>query len=122
MFVQDGPPPRIGSAKRKGTAPVKRRTRALKEIQKYQKSTDLLIRKAPFARLVKEVAMKIYPYNDELRWQSSAIGCLQEASEAYLVSVLSECNLLAHHAKRVTIMQKDVHLVLELRKSYRGGL
>ena len=121
MFVQDGPP-RIGSAKRKGTAPVKRRTHALKEIRKYQKSTDLLIRKAPFARLVKEIAMKIYPYNDELRWQSSAIGCLQEASEAYLVSVLSECNLLAHHAKRVTIMQKDVHLVLELRKSYRGGL
>ena len=81
VFVQDGPP-RIGSAKRKGTAPVKKQTRVLREIRKYQKSTDLLISKASFARLVKEVVMKIYPYNDELRWQLSAIGCLQEASES----------------------------------------
>ena len=121
MFVQDGSP-RIGSAKRKGTAPVKKQTRVLREIRKYQKSMDLLIRKASFARLVKEVAMKIYPYNDELQWQLSAIRCLQEASEAYLVSIFEECDLLAHHAKCVTIMPKDLHLVLELRKSYRGGL
>ena len=121
MFVQDGPL-RIGSAKRKGTAPVKKQTRVLRKIRKYQKSTDLLISKASFARLVKEVAMKIYLYNDELRWQLSAIRCLQEASKAYFVSIFEECDLLVHNAKRVTIMPKDLHLVLELSKSYRGGL
>ena len=66
--------------------------------------------------------MKEFPYNTDLRWQSSAIGCLQEACEAYLVNFLSECNLVAHHAKRVTIMVKDVHLVKELRQSHTGGI
>ena len=96
-------------------------TYVLQEIRKYQRSTKLLIRKAPFARLVREIALDNYPYS-KLRWQSTAIQCLQEATEAYLVNFLSECNLVAHHAKLVTIMDKDVKLVKELRGSYRCGL
>lgn len=112
----------VGSAKRKPNPPKKRQYHALKEIRKYQKSTELLLRKAPFARLVREIAMSLFPHLSDLRWQSSAIGCLQESSEAYLVNFLSECNLLAHHAKRVTIMVKDIQLARELRHSYRGDI
>merc|ERR1719512_24902 len=75
-------------------------TVALREIRKYQKSTDLLIRKLPFQRLVREIAQE---FKNELRFQSSAILALQEASEAYLVSLFEDTNLCAIHAKRVTI-------------------
>ena len=66
-------------------------------------STNLLIRKAEFGRLVSEITLKNFLYN-ELRWQTSAISFLQEASEAYLINIFSECKLLAHHAKRVTVI------------------
>jgi histone H3 len=75
-------------------------TVALREIRRYQRSTDLLIRKLPFQRLVREVAQK--PKSD-WRFQSSAIGALQEATEAYLISMFEDANLCAIHAKRVTI-------------------
>src|SRR5665213_3096891 len=55
-------------------------TVALREIRKYQKSTDLLIRKLPFQRLVREIAQN---FKNDLRFQSTAIGALQEAAEAY---------------------------------------
>merc|ERR1712187_881611 len=73
-------------------------TVALREIRKYQKSTDLLIRKLPFQRLVREIAQE---FKNELRFQSSPILALQEASEAYLVSLFEDTNLCAIHAKRV---------------------
>ena len=57
-------------------------TVALREIRHYQKSTELLIRKLPFQRLVREIAQD---FKTDLRFQSSAIMALQEASEAYLV-------------------------------------
>ena len=101
MFVQDEP--RVGSAaKRKRSAPLKK-NHVLKVIQKYQTSMNLLIRKAEFGRLVREVALKNFLYN-ELRWQTSAISFLQEASKAYLINFFSECKLLAHHAKCVTVI------------------
>jgi histone H3 len=59
-------------------------TVALREIRRYQKSTELLIRKLPFQRLVREIAQD---FKTDLRFQSSAIGALQEAVEAYLVSL-----------------------------------
>ncbi|TIB89102.1 histone-fold-containing protein [Wallemia mellicola] len=87
-------------------------TVALREIRRYQKSTELLIRKLPFQRLVREIAQD---YKTDLRFQSSAIGALQEASEAYLVSLFEDTNLAAIHAKRVTIQPKDVQLARRLR-------
>lgn len=87
-------------------------TVALREIRKYQKSTDLLIRKLPFQRLVREIAQD---FKSELRFQSSAIGALQEAAEAYLVGLFEDVNLCAIHAKRVTIMVKDIQLARRIR-------
>ncbi|KAK0468371.1 histone-like type 2 [Desarmillaria tabescens] len=87
-------------------------TVALREIRKYQKSTDLLIRKLPFQRLVREISQD---YKTDLRFQSSAILALQEASEAYLVSLFEDTNLAAIHAKRVTIQPKDLALARRLR-------
>eukprot|EP00798_Chlamydomonas_sp_ICE-L_P009589 gene9589-biopygen5797 len=87
-------------------------TVALREIRKYQKSTDFLIRKLPFQRLVREIAQD---FKTDLRFQSSAVLALQEASEAYLVGLFEDCNLAAIHAKRVTIMPKDIKLARRIR-------
>ncbi|KAI9352906.1 histone-fold-containing protein [Obelidium mucronatum] len=87
-------------------------TVALREIRRYQKSTELLIRKLPFQRLVREIAQD---FKTDLRFQSSAIGALQEASEAYLVGLFEDTNLAAIHAKRVTIQPKDIQLARRLR-------
>ena len=87
-------------------------TVALREIRKYQKSTELLIRKLPFQRLVRELAQD---FRNDLRFQSSAVLALQEASEAYLVGLFEDTNLCAIHAKRVTIMPKDILLVKKIR-------
>ena len=82
-------------------------TVALREIRRYQKSSELLIRQMPFQRLVREIAQAHNPY---LRFQSGAILALQESAEAYLVGLLEDSNLCAIHAKRVTIMPKDMQL------------
>ena len=87
-------------------------TAALKEIRKYQKSTELFIKKLPFQRLVKEISLD---YRNDLRFQSTAIHALQEASEAYLVGLFEDTNLLAIHAKRVTIMPRDMELARRIR-------
>lgn len=87
-------------------------TVALREIRKYQKSTELLIRKLPFQHLVREVAQD---YKCDLRFQSTALMALQEAAEAYLVSLMEDTNLCALHAKRVTIMPKDMQLARRIR-------
>ena len=87
-------------------------TVALREIRKYQKTTELLIRKLPFQRLVREVSQD---YKSDLRFQSSALLAIQEASEAYLVGLFEDTNLCAIHAKRVTIMPKDIQLARRIR-------
>jgi histone H3 len=87
-------------------------TVALREIRKYQKSTELLIRKLPFQRLVREIAQD---YKNDLRFQSSAVLALQESAEAYLVGLFEDTNLCAIHAKRVTIMPKDMQLARRIR-------
>ncbi|XP_039874833.1 histone H3, embryonic-like [Simochromis diagramma] len=86
-------------------------TVALREMR-YQKSTELLIRKLPFQRLVREIAQDFKTY---LRFQSPAVMALQEASEAYLVGLFEDTNLCAIHAKRVTIMPKDIQLARRIR-------
>ncbi|EMP31825.1 Histone H3 [Chelonia mydas] len=77
-----------------------------------KKSTELLIRKLPFQRLVREIAQD---FKTDLRFQSSAVMALQEASEAYLVGLFEDTNLCAIHAKRVTIMPKDIQLARRIR-------
>ena len=99
-----------------GTERRRRRYRpgtvALREIRRYQKSTDLLIRKAPFQRLVREIAQE---FKTDLRFQSTAVLALQEAAESYLISLFEDTNLCALHAKRVTIMAKDMQLARRIR-------
>ena len=87
-------------------------TVALREIRRYQKSTEMLIRKLPFQRLVREIAQD---FATELRFQSSAVVALQEAAESYLVGLFEDSNLCAIHAKRVTVMVKDMQLARRLR-------
>ena len=87
-------------------------TVALREIRRFQKSTELLIRKLPFQRLVREIASD---FKTDLRFQSSAVLALQEASEAYMVGLFEDTNLCAIHAKRVTIMPKDMQLAKRIR-------
>lgn len=89
-------------------------TVALREIRRYQKSTELLIRKLPFQRLVREIAQE---FKDDPRFQSQAVAALQEAAESFLVSLFEDTNLCAIHAKRVTIMPKDVKLAKRIRDS-----
>lgn len=96
-------------------------TLALKEIRKYQHSTDLLLRKQPFSRLVREIGLTVRPRGEKMCWQSQAIEALQEASEAFLVHLFEDTNLCAIHAKRVTIMQKDIQLARRIRGAW-GGL
>lgn len=87
---------------------------ALREIRRYQKSTDLLIRKLPFQRLVREIA-HVASGRYDVRFQSAAVVALQEASEAYLVGLFEDTQLCANHAKRVTIMPKDIQLARRIR-------
>ena len=109
---------------------------ALREIRRYQKSTDLLFRKLPFARLVREIAQDLlgatYVPTEVARqrgtrspsdprdgatpkWQGAALLALQEAAEAYLVGLFEDTNLCAIHAGRITVMSKDMQLARRIR-------
>ena len=99
--------------------PIKKRcyrpgTLALREIRKYQKTTDLLIRKAPFIRLVKEILHGKLGKTD-IRMQRIAVEALQEAAEYYLTNLFDDANLCALHAKRITLQPKDMQLALRIR-------
>ncbi|KZM28287.1 centromeric DNA-binding histone H3-like protein cse4 [Ascochyta rabiei] len=114
------------SAKRLGApGPAPKRTKrykpgtvALREIRKYQKTTDLLLLKLPFQRLVREIAQSVTGEDGPNRWQSQALFALQEATEAFLVNLFHDANLCAIHAKRVTIQQKDIQLARRLRAAW----
>ena len=84
-------------------------TVALRQIRKYQKSTELLIRKLPFQRLVKEVCRNLFN-NVDYRFQSTAVLALQEAAEGFLVSMFDDVNCIAIHGKRITIYKTDIQL------------
>jgi histone H3/H4 len=86
----------------------------LREIRKFQKSTDLLLRKLPFARLVREITENVEPLQT-IRWQAQALLALQEAAEYHLVGLFEDANLCAIHAKRVTLMVKDIQLARRIR-------
>ena len=87
-------------------------TAVLRDICHFQKSTVLLIQKLPFQRLVREITQD---FKTDMRFQSAAILCLQEAVEAYLVGLFEDTNLCTIHARRVTIMPKDIQLARRIR-------
>ena len=110
QLVGDG---RVYRGSRTGRVRKPRRYRpgtvALREIRRYQMSTELLVRKIPFQRLVREVVTSLFP-NENYRFQSTALLALQEAAEDYLVRMFTQVNDLAIHGKRVTIKPEDIHI------------
>eukprot|EP00095_Tigriopus_kingsejongensis_P011219 snap_masked-scaffold1959_size23944-processed-gene-0.1 protein:Tk11219 transcript:snap_masked-scaffold1959_size23944-processed-gene-0.1-mRNA-1 annotation:"histone h3" len=117
------PPPQVGGGY--PATPKRRRYRpgtvALREIRQYQKSANLLIPRLPFSRLVKEIAQGVAASMSVrgLRFQSAALMALQEAAEAYVVGLMEDTVLCAIHAKRVTIMPKDMNLARRIRGDHR---
>ncbi|CAJ0590916.1 unnamed protein product [Cylicocyclus nassatus] len=107
--------------KGKIVAVVKKRSKpgvkALRDIRHLQRTTELLIPRISFQRVVREIADKICKKRqiDECRWQSNALLALQEAAEVYLTCMFEDTNLAAIHARRVTIMPRDIQLVRRLR-------
>ncbi|XP_021570472.1 histone H3-like centromeric protein A [Carlito syrichta] len=105
-----------------GTSPRQRGRRKLawiKEIRNLQKSTHLLLRKAPFSRLVREICVK-FTRGVDFNWQSQALLALQEAAEAFLVHLFEDAYLLSLHAGRVTLFPKDVQLARRIRGIQEG--
>ncbi|XP_066574384.1 histone H3-like centromeric protein A isoform X1 [Amia ocellicauda] len=93
-------------------------TRALMEIRRYQKSTELLLRKGPFSRVVREVCQM---FRVDLKWQAIALSALQEAAEAFLVRLFQDAYLCTIHAKRVTLFPRDIQLARRIR-GIEGGM
>ncbi|EFC49963.1 histone H3 variant [Naegleria gruberi] len=103
------------TARRPPSGPKRRPgEKALAEIRRYQKTTHTLIPKLTFARLVKEIS-EMVAVNSRLRWQAHAIDAVQTAAEDYLIHLFEDSNLCASHAKRVTIMVKDIQLTRRIR-------
>lgn len=107
--------------RKSGTGPIRKPHRwrkgtvALREIKKYQRTFDLLIPRAPFIRLVREIVVK---YRVDVRVRRAACEALQEATEAYLVGIFQDANLSAIHAKRITIKPMDMQLAQQLRRDH----
>jgi histone H3/H4 len=91
-------------------------TRALMEIRKLQRTTNLLIRKLPFSRLVREITRDYFTIPGfEYRFQPSALLALQQSTEAFLVQLFEDANLCCIHAKRITIMPRDIALARRIK-------
>jgi len=112
----------VSKEKRSSMVPLKKKRRyrpgtvALREIRKYQASTNLLLRKLPFARLVKQLCQDHFvPPGGSLKWRASAIEALQEAAEDYLVRLFEDANLCVLHARRVTLMVRDIQLARRIK-------
>ena len=102
----------IGGVVKKRSAPG---TKVMAEIRELQNSTDTLIRRAPFQRIVREMMFALSDGHLKYRFQSQALFALQEAAEAYMIGLFEDANLCAVHARRVTIMPKDMHLARRIR-------
>ena len=109
-FVKRGVEKEASKEKKKEgvTGRLKRGIHTLREIQKYQSCTELLIPQLPFKRVVKDIIQNI---RGDLQFQTTAIMAIQEAGEAFLVGLLEQANLCALHAKHATIMPRDIQLV-----------
>ncbi|KAM6288764.1 histone H3-like centromeric protein A [Aegotheles albertisi] len=108
------PEPRARPRRRRGF-------RVLQEIRRYQSSTRLLLRAAPFARLVREICL-LFTRGVDYRWQRMALLALQEAAEAFLVRLLEDASLCSLHARRVTLRPPDLQLARRLRGLDGGGI
>ena len=98
---------------------------ALREIRRYQSSTENLIKRTPFQRLIREISQEYRICPDgpgtpsvQVRFQSTAIAALQEAAENYIVGLFEDVNLLAIHTRQVTIMPRDIQLALRIRGNH----
>ena len=98
---------------------------ALGEIRRYQKSTEYLIKRSPFQKLIREISQEYRVCPDspgapsvQVRFQSTTTAALQEAAENIIVGLFKDVNLLAVHAKRVTVMPRDVRLALRIREDH----
>ena len=90
---------------------------ALREIRRYQRSTENLIKRTPFQKLIREISQEYRICPDgpgtpsvQVHFQSTAIAALQEAAENFIVGLFEDVNLLAIHARCVTIMPRDILL------------
>ena len=95
---------------------------ALREIRRYQQSTESLIKRTPFHKLIKEISQEYRVYPDgpgtpsvQVQFQSTALAALQEAAENFIVGLFEDVNLLAVHARRVTVMPRDIRLALRIQ-------
>lgn len=92
---------------------------ALREIRRYQKSSQLVIDKLPFRRVVRDIQKDVVGPNlqtkKEWKWTTMAVDALQHATEHYAVGLFDDANVCAHHGKRVTIMPKDIQLAKKIR-------
>ena len=107
----------VKKAKSIEVAPVRKYkpgTVALRDIRRYQKGTEVLLRKLPFQRLVREIAQGD---KDGVRFAASAVMAMQEATEAHIINLFADTCLCAIHGKRVTIQPRDLRLALRLRGS-----
>ena len=94
---------------------------ALREIRRYQRSTENLIKRTPFQKLIREISQEYRICPDgpgtpsvQVRFQSTAIAALQEAAENYIIGLFEDVNLLAIHARHITIMPRDIRLTLHI--------
>ena len=94
----------------------------LREIRRYQKSIECLIKRSPFQKLIREISQEYRVCPDgpgtpsvQVQFQSTAIAALHEAADNFIVGLFEDINLLAVHAKRVTIMPRDIRLALRIR-------
>ena len=94
---------------------------ALREIRRYQQSTECLIKRTPFQKIIREISQEYQVCPDgpgtpvQVHFQSTAIAALQEAAENFIVGLFEDVSLLAVHAKGVTVMPKDIRLALRIR-------
>lgn len=93
----------------------RKRTLILREIKKLRSTTNLLIAKAPFMRLVKETVKELFPY-ENYKMRTEAVGAIHEATEAFLVRLFEDAHLCTIHGRRTTLQPKDIQLVLKLNK------
>lgn len=123
--ARGAPKARKSTARQEGPSGAQRRKvrakpgeLALKTIRRLQNTTELLIPRAPFHRLVREITQKISgdPIDSPVRYQVAALQALQEAAESYLIHLFEDTNLLCIHARRVTIMPKDIQLARRIRR------
>ncbi|MCO5551245.1 hypothetical protein L7F22_004744 [Adiantum nelumboides] len=87
----------------------------LREIRASQKSTELCVPKLPLQRLIREISDN---WQLGYRWKSSAMLCIQEVAEDFLIEIFNDMCVLAAHSKRTTVMMSNINTLKRVRWSY----